>query len=608
MKHSTAVMVLALAWGVSTPVRAQQPAAPPQQTPTTPQPQAPPAGPPSPAPTEPGAQPNTPPIPPGTTPPAPPPPTQPSQPASQPSPPAATAPASPETAAQPAPPPAPAAAVAPTAATPVEPDTAQAAGEVKSARPLLGLAVGTPDTGGLPGRFRPAYGVSPKSPSDFKFDFHGYLNVPLRFGINERENPYETQYETVFHGPPLVPDDFERFEHTGLVPQPWVQLNFSYGNSVVVGTVVIAARSVSNASGFFNPPTQLGINDAFLTFKPKFGNVDVEFDVGGFANRYGSMGDYDTGRYDTPVIARLAGVGYTGRIGVPLPNELVFLAEQGITGQWDRAPLGVEPAGWNGFTDPNVGTSFAHHAHIGLAYLRRGQIGLHFASAFTRDDRTAPQQPDGNITVIGADVNANLAQFGRIYVAGAYTDASDARGVSSVIRVLNTAGGPGLMREYLGRNSGGNGSLFSMGAQYDVSIGEIVRFPAPFSGYGPDVYASLFGLYTHVTSDEAAFDGVDKLKYGGEVTYSALSWLAFSGRYDRVVANTDDDTQTFAVISPRIIFRSDFNSQDQVTLQYSRWFYGSGVTVRNSYDPNRPADPSVVPDEQTISLTASMWW
>jgi hypothetical protein len=109
-----------------------------------------------------------------------------------------------------------------------------------------------------------------------------------------------------------------------------------------------------------------------------------------------------------------------------------------------------------------------------------------------------------------------------------------------------------------------------------------------------------------VPNGRPLYDGVNKLKYGLETTYSALSWLAGSLRYDRVVADTDLMAKTFAVISPAVILRSDFNSQDLVTLRYSRWLYGSGVTVREGYPPKDA--PWVEPDENTFSLTASMWW
>jgi hypothetical protein len=494
------------------------------------------------------------------------------------------------------------------AANPVTPPTTEGkpVQKAKAKTPLLGLALGTPDTGTIPGRFRPSYGIAPVSASDYRFDFHGYLMVPFRVSTNTRAHAYTTQHTTVFHAPPLVPDDFDRFEHTGVMAQPWVQLGFSYGNSRAAGTIIIAARTVTNGAGFFNPPNELGINDAFLTFKPDFNPIYLEVNVGGFANRYGAMGDYDTGRYDTPVIARIGGVGETVRADIPLVPGITLLAEQGLMTQLDKAPLGVEPAGWNDFADPNVGSSFAHHEHVGLSLARRLQLGLHYVNAFSRDDRTAPTTPNGTIEVMGADARVELAPFGRLYVAAAYTNADKSRSVSGVIHVLNTFGGPGLVQNYLGPNSNGTGKLTTAGGQYDVSIGEIVRSPTPYSGYGPDLFASVFGMFTRVSSNDPDFDGISKVKYGAEVTYSALAWLALSTRYDRVVANTDDARQTFSVISPRIILRSDFNSQDQVTLQYSRWFYGSGVVVRSGYPPVN--DPTIVPDENMLSLTANLWW
>jgi hypothetical protein len=77
-------------------------------------------------------------------------------------------------------------------------------------------------------------------------------------------------------------------------------------------------------------------------------------------------------------------------------------------------------------------------------------------------------------------------------------------------------------------------------------------------------------------------------------------------RYDRVQPNTDDDTQTHSVLSPRLIFKSDWASRDQVVLQYSRYFYGSNTAVMTGYPPKK--DVTVVPDDDVVSLTASIWW
>ncbi len=93
-----------------------------------------------------------------------------------------------------------------------------------------------------------------------------------------------------------------------------------------------------------------------------------------------------------------------------------------------------------------------------------------------------------------------------------------------IIEVLNTQGGPGLITNYLGSQSNGNGSLAIYGAQYDLSVGRLVSYPTPFTGDGPDIYVSLFGIATKVNSDDKStdvtgaklYDGVTKLKYGIE--------------------------------------------------------------------------------------------
>jgi hypothetical protein len=41
-------------------------------------------------------------------------------------------------------------------------------------------------------------------------------------------------------------------------------------------------------------------------------------------------------------------------------------------------------------------------------------------------------------------------------------------------------------------------------------------------------------------------------------------------------------------------------------LQYSHWINGSLTTIRTGYPPRE--DPTAIPDEDMISLSASMWW
>ncbi len=496
-----------------------------------------------------------------------------------------------------------------TAKTPSTPGTPAEAAVETTPKPLSTLSMdpAAPEMSSLPGGVTPAFGTLSTQPGDWRFDYHGLLFVPLRVGFNTRLNPQAGQSKTVLHAPPVVPENFQGFEYTNVIPDPWAQVNFSYGNRDVTATIIIAARSITEGDSYFNPPDQLGINDAFVTFREMTGErLRLKLDVGAFSNRYGNMGEYDSGRYGTPAIARIGGVGAT-QTGVYDLGDAQVMGEVGLMGQLNKAPLGVEPAGWNGYLDPNTGTSFVPHAHVGASYRGLGEVGLHYLRALSQDDRATPTtQPDGYIDVFAADMRLTMRHYGHFYLAASQVASHHARAVSDVIQILNAPGGPGLMSEYFGQNYEGSGDLTTVAAQYDISIGNLLQYPHVFNGLGPDIFVSVFGIYTSVKSPEVGFDGKQRLKYGAEVSYSPLSWLALSGRYDRVIRDIDDAAQTTAIISPRVIFRSAYNARDQLVLQYSHWFNGSEVVV-NSGAPPLP-NPSIRPDQDVLSLMVSMWW
>lgn len=479
--------------------------------------------------------------------------------------------------------------------------------EGETSNPALGLDPATPQSASLPGGTAPTVIPPPGDVHDFRFDFHGMFTAPLRIGLNTRKDPAEGQSETVLHAPPVVPDDLETWSHTGVVPTPYAQLNFSYGSSVVTGTASLVARVPNVASGYFDPPSQLGINDLFLTVNPELGGNEYKFalNIGAFSNRYGSAGEYDEGRYGTPFIARVNGVG-ENIVGKFALGDFALLVEQGIQGQSSKAPIDIVPDVSNDHADPSVGSSFASHVHLGVGYKGAVTLGGHYLVAWTQDDRATKLEPDGSLDIIGADLRLTLGRFGHLYGAFSKVNAEYVGSVGRIVEVLNTRGGPGLIENYLGAASNGNGGLNILGFQYDLSIGRLVSYPVPFYGDGPDLYVSLFGAYANVESDDPFYDGVSKLKVGGEGTYSLLPWLAVSARYDRVAPNTDNDRYSFAVVSPRVIFRTGWQARDQVVLGYSHWFNGTLTTVRTGFPPRE--NITVIPDEDMVSLSANMWW
>jgi hypothetical protein len=480
----------------------------------------------------------------------------------------------------------------------------------------LGVDPSLPQLQAMPGGALPRIGEPPGQ--DFRFDFHGILVAPLAVGIAQRNvSAGPGQSNTTLHTPPVVPDDLETFSHTGVIPATYGQLNFSYGNALVAGTATIVARNTSVSTGFFDPPSQRGVNDLFLSIFPKLPVIGkTTIYVGAFSSRYGVSGEYDEGRYGTPLIARINGAGENIGAHVPLSEDISLMLEQGLQGQTSKAPNGIVPAGWNDFADPGVGSGFAHHEHVGLAFGKVASIGTHYVYAWAQDDRaTGASAPDGNIRILGADLRLNMARYGSLYGAFSNVKATSAREVGGIVEVLNSPGGPGLMQNYLGENSGGTGTLNILGWQYDLSIGRLVSYPVPFSGDGPDIYFSLFGVYTGVKSADPAFANKHKLKFGAEASYSLLSWLALSMRYDNVrpglvpelsnVTAPDGDF-SFQVLAPRIILRSDWQARDEVVIQYAHWFNSPLTTARDGYPPVE--DINTVPDRDVLSISANFWW
>lgn len=470
--------------------------------------------------------------------------------------------------------------------------------------PRLGLDPGQPHAQSAPPSV--PFGIDATQSNENVFDFHGYMLLPLNIASHRRENPLPGQSETVLHTPPLIPQDYRSFEYTGVVPQTWVQLNFTYGNRLLSGTTIVAARSLTDASGMFYPPEQLGATDAFLRLNlTEPVGTPFELRVGAATGRYGIMGAYDLGRYATPVIARTNAIGENVTLAFDVGDTRISF-EHGFGGMLGR-PDYIVPAGWNDFAFEGVGASFVHHWHAGLHYRDLVHVAGHYFGAFTRDDSaTTNTKPDGTIDVIGAEARVTAGRAGHLYAAFSHAVATDAETVSGVIEVLNARGGPELVEEYLGPNSnGGNGSVSTLALQYDLSVARAV-YGDRFQGDSPDVLVSLFGMQSSVASEDSDYDGIVKRKLGLEATYTMLSWFGASARFDHVAPNVDDTRESFNVISPRLLFHTDWQANNQFAVQYSHYMYGGDVVVKTGFPPED--DPSANPDEGVLSLSGSFWW
>ena len=488
--------------------------------------------------------------------------------------------------------------------------------------PALSLSLYAPQAPWAVPGITPAFGERLPSPN-LRFDFKGYLQMPLRVGIGTRPNAAPGQSNLNFHGDPVLPGAaFGWFEQTPTVPWPWAQLNFIVGNDVINATAILGAWNISesmSASTYFQAPAQVWFSQAFLTYTPNTGGpITTKFVLGAFDERYGQMSQYSLGAYPTPFIGMLRGAGATATVNFPFEYDLDLKLEAGFKGDLNHPTYGLTPAASNNFASPAQGATFAGHGHAALTYKQMYTLALHYIGAFEHDDRTDgfddPSTPpneaidtkDGSMRILGADLTINGGRFGYFYAGGVKMDTAGAEHLDDLVQVLNTGSGKLLMQRYLGYGSHGNGGLLMFGGQYTLSLGTLLRYPEEFWGEGPDLQVVLFGLYAHTNSDDPQFNGRQMFKYGAEVTYSVARWLALSGRIDHVLPNLSDQQQSFAVFSPKVVFRSDWQAHETLTLQYAVYAMGDRVIVNG--DTRLMNNASGHPDTQLLSISGTMYW
>ena len=445
-----------------------------------------------------------------------------------------------------------------------------------------------------------------------RFEFHGYFRAPMRIGSGKKTDGGSG---SELHAPPRVVDgSFTDWRYLDNLSGPWAELLFSYGGPRTKATVSVASYN-QTVAGYRELQAQLGINQAFLTlnFPGALGRYgDVSLVVGSFSNRYGTAGKYDAGMYETYLFGRTKAAGETLTARVDLTPELSLLVEHGIGAKLDVIPFDtINPRpDYLPFPGPvPQGSTFLHHAHLGFEYDKKLRVTGHYLTSWTPDDNPAPgvKSDPGRLTVMGAEAKLRGGVAGDGYVGFSHIRAEDILPLADAIEVLHSAGGWQFKNNYFGRFDprssmtppDDTGAVDSVVLQYSLSIGRLVRYPTRFSGNGPDLTLTLFGMFNNVDSENFAHQ---KLKYGAEVIYSPLEVLAFGARGDQVQPDMDDSRQSFAVLSPKLILRTSFIAHERVLLQYSRYFNGEAAYPAFPYNRLPEADRDV------LMLSASMWW
>jgi hypothetical protein len=447
-------------------------------------------------------------------------------------------------------------------------------------------------------------------------EFHGYMRAPMRVGIGPKNDLTDGKE---LHAPPRTPDaSATDWRYLYTLPGPWAEIYFTYGTSRAQATVSIAGYN-QTAAGYRDLEAQLGINEAFLTltFPDALGRAGgLKLTAGSFMNRYGTAGAAGAGMYQTYLFGRTKTAGETLSADLHLAEGVTMVLEHGIGAKLDVIPFQTTDA--NTMYQPNYlpypgpvpqGSTFLHHAHLGLELGKSVVVAGHYLTEWTPDDRAplgTPSKP-GRLSVYGGDVRLKGGVGGQGYFGYSRVKADHILPLADAIELLHSSGGWEFKGNYFGRfdprtgikPADDSGTVDSLLFEYSLSLGRLVRYPLRFMGNGPDLVATLFGMFNSVQSDTQTHQ---MLKYGGEVMYAPLDVLALGARADLVQPDLSDRSKSFAVVSPKVVLRTSFLAHERVQFQYSHYFLGT-----KAY-PAFPNDRVNEADADVFMISASMWW
>jgi hypothetical protein len=443
-------------------------------------------------------------------------------------------------------------------------------------------------------------------------------------------------------------------------------------------------------------------------------NVRIWAKAGAIVDRYGMAGRYDAGEYDTYMFGRTHVVGETFHVDYDINDMWTLGLEQGFgthkpdPNSFNNARFTLLH---HEHVSLKQGRDLEFGAHYLMSWSQeeyRPKSSPGDPNVKTLGD-ARNGYPNGQLWVAGVEARAELGAFGYIYGAYSHVGANYALTVSRAIEVLHASGGGefelGIPGNYLESPncvlappntplptfpagvqrpenwnaldingcSDGNGYVNALQAQYEFSLTNFqqqISGGSRFWGQGFDTIVKLYGLVAFANSEARDTTGVSKTggqaaitstdlptsysvtrsKFGADVTIQALPWLSPAIRFDRVMPNNHISEQSFAILSPRLQFKTAWVTHERITLGYSRYIYdqricepriwdisnNSGTIVDVSQDPLAAhrcvqAPPSAVPydgfgtstakqedktratgvqrpDENVFKIEATMWW
>lgn len=442
----------------------------------------------------------------------------------------------------------------------------------------------------------PAADEEPFYKKGWTTEWHGYVRAPAGFSIAKRRDPGVTDGDehlqsTFLGGNHIIDNGYSSFAFTRLQETEWAEILLTAKREHIAATVALMGWWYQFV-GKGNPNGAVSPGLGFLTLDTDFnlGSIKphIALTMGAFLKVFGG-----TGIYDTYIFQRSHLMGEQVELTLPVSDGFKLTLTHGFG--YGKAGIGGTPSYDNDDgdnTNDPTGITLAHYLAAVMNIGGKIDVGAYYNSSWSNDPTfhengaaiagSFEDMRDARMRVIGADVHLRIPKAGHLWLAYSHIGVTNGWALDQGIEVMHSAGGAGIVNNYLGASDTGSGAMNNLAWQYENSIQGI-------KGVGtgnafPDLTFEGFGMMASVKAEDVPDDEEDSLmqiKGGGDIAFWPVSWMGLMFRYDAV--NLDNDMK-FKVFTPRLIFASHFLSGEQLWFQVSKYMYSDEIKDSSGFE------------------------
>jgi len=446
-----------------------------------------------------------------------------------------------------------------------------------------------------PLRIDPTFAEDGTTNSGWRFHWHGYARLPLRF----TDRPLGPR------APDLVDDDYTQsgFAYLRVNETEWVEIALSAqreNTRFVAGFLAANLSDWSDRQGTLSTPAT-----AFIEHELRLdGWGEIKSRVGMFWRRLGYIK-----AYDTYLIGRVHAAGASMR--AQLLEHIIIEAGGGAHARNSQETFGFGPLYW---------------WVAGLEYPWIRANGYLLKTWNDDEDKSRSYTKTGELDVMGFDLNLSIPYVGALNYTLSFVNARNTEFIGRGVELLHSLDGKTLKLNFLGSEGNGTGEIQSQGLELTWEFQRTLRpllGPAgsrAFQGLALDVYGLATWVATpHETTGPQDLKKNDRryVKWGTDLRYRplGLGWqtpfIAF--RFDRVIMDTDHDSLGFRVFSPRL--GAVLTEGIEVFAQWSHYDYGDNInaaffdTLAERAGRSGNANlPEIRPDTDVFKIQAQARW